>query len=330
MRVLNWNLLRGAAVVAGLAVSSSAARAADDAKWKLETRIGPDGKAFTVKVAVAPPAPIYNDPVGLAAIPPTTDESNGWYLPGFGYLPPWPHTLPRVKASERYMGYLVPSRGGYGIPNNAPPGGWSVPVPITPATTWYYVPRHLESPFLDAIDAHRLRWTYPPNWRPSQQPVAAPQAQPPVIVPAVPAGVVPAPWPAYQPDARPAIPAELMKRDAATLRGEGTRLLKADHPARALAVLTAATERDADDAAAWALRAVAEWALGHADHAAASARRAAALELTGHDDAPTVAKALETVQGPARQFLTTVGAALTMADAQALLARPALTGLAAK
>ncbi len=326
MRVLNWNLLRGAAVVAGLAMSLAAGQAAEP-KWKLETRIEPDRKPFTVKVAVAPPAPVYNDPVGLAAIPPTTDESNGWYLPGFGYLPPWPHTLPRVKASERYMGYLVPSRGGYGIPNNAPPGGWSVPVTINSATVWYYVPRHLESPFLDAIDAHRLRWTYPPNWRPAQQPVAGQQVQQPVIVPAA---TLPSPFPAVRPEDRPAIPAELTGRDAATLRGEGTRLLKADHPARALAVLTAATEQDADDAAAWALRAVAEWALGHADQATASARRAAALELTGHADAATVAKALETVQGPARQFLTTVGAALTMADAQALLARPALTGLAAK
>lgn len=33
-------------------------------------------------------------------------ENEGWILPGFGYIPPWPHTLPRTKSSERFMGYL--------------------------------------------------------------------------------------------------------------------------------------------------------------------------------------------------------------------------------
>lgn len=337
MSILNLNLLKSAAVAAGLVASAAAGHAADEPQWKTETRIGADGKPFTVKVLVVPakayptytPAPVYNDPVGVFAVAESTDHSQGWYLPGFGYVPPWPHTLPRVKASERYMGYLVPSRGGYGIPNNAPPGGWNVPVVVTPATQWYWVPRHLESPFLDAIAAGRLRWTYPPNWRPPQAP-AGQQAQYPVIAPAVPTETLPSPFPEIPPAARPAVPAELSKRDVAALRGEAASLLKANRADRALPLLTAATERDADDAAAWSLRAVAELEVGNVEAATDSARRAQALELMGQADAATVAKALETVQGPARQFLKLSGEKMTLADAHALLAKPAVTGLVAK
>ncbi|WP_020471913.1 tetratricopeptide repeat protein [Zavarzinella formosa] len=222
--------------------------------------------------------------------PQTYRVDEGWYLPGFGYVPPWPHTLPRHTGSERFMGYLTETG--------------------------------LHSPFLDALDAGQVRWFYPPHYRATTT-ATAPVMQTPI-------NVLPSPIPPVKPEDRPAIPAELTGRDAASLRTEGTRLLKGNRPVRALSVLTAATERDTDDVAAWYLRAVAERELGQMEQATESARRAQALELLGRDDSVTVARALENVQGPSRKFITEAAASLTVAEARVIVAKPILTGLAAK
>lgn len=253
------------------------------------------GLACISAVVFAPTTSFAVDPVKPKHVDAPTDPithqpqrylvDEGWYLPGFGYLPPWPHTLPKTKSSERFMGYL----GANG----------------------------LYSPYLDAIDAGTALWVYPARW-----PVRGANAF----------NAGPTTGITKATDDHPATTTEIAGRDAISLRSEGARLLKGNRPTRALSVLVAATEKDADDVSAWYLRAVAERELGQQAQAITSARRAQALEMVGQGDSRSVAKTLENVQGESRRFLSDATNSLTLVEAREIVSKTSepVTGIASR
>jgi tetratricopeptide (TPR) repeat protein len=92
-----------------------------------------------------------------------------------------------------------------------------------------------------------------------------------------------------------------------------------DYPA-AREYLDAAIARDPRDARAWAYLALARWALGDEDAGQAAARRAAAAAIVYPEENAGYLAALERVQGPARQRLTTAAADITTRpEAEAVL-----------
>ena len=93
------------------------------------------------------------------------------------------------------------------------------------------------------------------------------------------------------------------ERSAESLVQEGARFYWHGNAATALKLISAAIERDPQDAAAWYFKALAERSLGKLDQANESALRGAALETINRALSSQVGVALERVQGEERQFL---------------------------
>lgn len=93
------------------------------------------------------------------------------------------------------------------------------------------------------------------------------------------------------------------ERSAESLVREGTRFYWHGNAATTLKLVSAAVERDPQDAAAWYFKALAERSLGKLSEAKESARRGAALETINRALSSQVGLALERVQGDERQFL---------------------------
>jgi hypothetical protein len=115
------------------------------------------------------------------------------------------------------------------------------------------------------------------------------------------------------------------ERTSASLFQEAVSFYWSGDAATTINLLSAAAERDSQDAAVWYFKALAEKSAGDAAAAKESARRGAACELLNHSALAQIGQALERVQGDDRRFLRSMSADLTLEKAQQIAAMPVKT-----